>query len=162
MSGTEFLTWRGNGSSIRPYRPSEGDMGGTAKENDAKYVPNPNTDPDAREWNQMVGQIAALANLIPAAIFDVRFAAGVPSIFAVYAMNPDLLASDVTVTDLGNGNVRLDVPSTKLPDARWADARPQATGNNTGLAFRSAAQQITCEIRTAGTLADVNFIAIWG
>lgn len=160
-----FLTWLGDvANAINPYRPAVGDMGGADKINDAKYVPDADdpTAPNAEEWNQMVGQSAALAMMSAAAAFDVRFSTGTPSVYAVYSANPGLAIGDITVTDLGNGNVKLGIPATKLPDVRWADARPQATGNHTGVAFRSAAQEITCEIRTAGTLADVNFVAVWG
>lgn len=161
MAAPNFLTWSGDGASITPYRPGVVDLGGTNKLDDDKYPPQPG-DPEASEWNQAMGQIAALAGIAPAALIDVRFSGGVPSVYAVYSMNPDLVIGDVTPTDVGTGIVTLAIPAAKLPDVRWGDARPQATGNNTGLAFRSAAQTLRCELRTAGTLADVNFLAVWG
>ena len=161
MSGTKFLTWSGDGGATNPYRPAVGDMGGTDKQNDAVAVPSPD-DPEAGEWNQMVGQIAALAMVALAALIDVRFTAGVPSVFAVYSANPDLVIGDITCTDTGTGIVTLSIPATKIPDPRFGMAFPQATGDNKGVGFRSAAQTLRCEIRTGGSLADVNFLAVWG
>ena len=162
MSAPEYLPWTGDpDNGIDPYRPAVGDFGGTDKLDDADYPPGPG-DPEATEWNQMVKNHAALSQVVPAALIDVRFAAGVPSVFAIYSANPELVAGDITVTDTGTGIVTLEIPATKLPDLRWGDARPQATGNHTGLGFRSAANTLRCEIRTAGTLADVNFLAVWG
>lgn len=162
MSAPTYLTWRGDvANGVNPYRPAVGDLGGDQKLNDADHPPEPG-DPDASEWNQAMGQIAALAGVAPAALIDVRFSGGVPSVFAVYSANPDLTIADITCQDTATGKVTLIIPATKLPDVRWGDARPQATGNNTGLGYRSAAQTLVCEVRTAGTLTDVNFLAIWG
>lgn len=162
MSGTQFLTYRGDvANGVNPYRPAEGDMGGTDKENDAEFVPSPN-DPEASEWNQLVGISAAHAAMLPMALIDVRFSGGVPFVFAVYSTNPDLLIADIGCADTATGKVTLTIPATKLPDLRWGDARPQATGDNKGVGYRSAAQTLVCEIRTAGSLADVNFMAVWG
>lgn len=162
MAAPEYLTWTGDpDNGVNPYRPGVGDLGGIDKVDDAEYPPQPG-DPEASEWIQMVGQIVALTGVAPAALIDVRFSGGVPSIFAVYSANPELVIADVTPTDVGTGIVTLAIPASKLPDVRWGDARPQATGNNTGLGFRSAAQTLRCELRTAGALADVNFLAVWG
>ncbi|MBA2687506.1 MAG: hypothetical protein H0U64_05350 [Gemmatimonadaceae bacterium] len=162
MSAPAYLTWRGDvANGINPYRPAVSDFGGVDKLNDAAYPPSPN-EPSAEEWNQIVGQLAAFAQVLPAARIDVRFSAGVPSVFAVYSANSDLVVGDVTCTDTGTGIVTLSILASKLPDPRWGNAVPQATGNNTGLAFRNGAQSLRCEIRTAGTLADVNFLADWG
>lgn len=162
MSGTEFLTYRGDvANGTNPYRPAEGDMGGTDKQNDATVVPSPE-DPEAGEWNQMVGILAAHAQVLPMALIDVRFVGGVPSVFAVYSTNPDLVIGDIGCADTATGKVTITIPAAKLPDLRWGDARPQATGDNKGLGYRSAAQTLVCEIRTAGALADVNFMAVWG
>lgn len=162
MSAPIYMTFRGDvANGVNPYRPAVGDLGGTDKQNDLAYPPSPN-EPSAEEWNQMVALQAQLALVGPAATIDVRFAGGVPSVYAVYSMNPDIVAADITVTDVGVGIVTLGILATKLPDVRWGDARPQATGNHTGVGFRSAAQTLRCELRTAGVAADVNFLAVWG
>jgi hypothetical protein len=163
MAAPEYLTWTGDvANGVNPYRPAVGDLGGNNKIDDADYPPQPG-DPEASEWNQGMGQIAVCASAIPAAILDIRFSAGVPSLFGIiHSANPELVAGDVTVTDSGTGLVTIVIPAAKLPDARWGEAKPQVTGNHTGVAFRNAAQSLRCEIRTAGTLADVNFVAFWG
>lgn len=164
MSGTEFLTVKGDvaGSGLNPYRPGVVDMGGTDKENDAKYVPSPN-DPDATEWNQMVGLLAALGMVAPAALIDVRFSGGTPSIFAIYALNEDIIAGDFTVTDVGTGITTLLCPATKLMDPRYGAGFCQATGNNRATAYRSTTQTLRIETyNAAGAAADVNFLAVWG
>lgn len=163
MSAPQYLTWTGDpANGVNPYAPSVSDLGGSSKENDAEYPPEPG-DPEASEWNQIVEQTVATAGMIPRAILDIRFNAGVPSLFGIIAtVNPELQASDITVADTATGRVTITIPATKLPDVRWGDARPQATGDNTGLGYRSAAQTLVCEVRAGGALADVNFIAIWG
>lgn len=162
MAAPDYLPWTGDpDNGINPARPAIGDFGGIDKLDDAEYPPHP-SDPEASEWIQMVKHHAALAQVAPAALIDVRFSGGTPSVFAIYSANPELVAADVTLTDLGAGQVRLAIPATKLPDVRFGDARPQATGNHSGLGFRSGANQLTCEIRTEGALADVNFLAVWG
>ena len=162
MSAPDYLPWTGDpDNGINPYRPAIADFGGIDKTDDAEYPPHPG-DPEASEWIQMVKNHAALAMVSAAAVIDVRFSGGVPSVFAVYSANPELTIGDITCQDTATGTVTLVIPATKLPDVRWGDARPQATGNNTGLGYRSAAQTLVCEVRTAGALADVNFMAIWG
>jgi hypothetical protein len=162
MAAPHYLPWTGDpDNGINPYRPAVADFGGTDKIDDADFPPHPG-DPEASEWNQMVKSHAALSQVAPAARILVTFSAGTPSVAGFWATNPELQSSDITVTDLGAGQVRLDIPAAKITDPLWGDARPQATGNHTGHAWRSAANQLTCEIRTAGTLADVNFLAIWG
>lgn len=162
MAAPEYSTWVGDpDNGINPARPAVADLGGSDKQNDAQYPPLPG-DPDATEWNQAMMQIAALGALAPAAIIDLRFSGGAPSIFAVYAPNTELVAEDFEITDVGTGVVTLECPATKLPDVRFGMAFPQANGNHTANAFRSAAQTLRVEVRTAGVAADVNVLAIWG
>lgn len=162
MAAPDYSPWTGDPDNGKnPYRPAIVDFGGIDKIDDAEYPPAPG-DPEASEWIQMVKSHAALSQVSVAARILVTFSGGTPSVAGFWSTNPDLLSSDITLTDLGAGQVRIAIPATKLTDPLWADARPQATGNHTAHAWRSAANQITCEVRTAGTLADVNFLAIWG
>lgn len=163
MSGTPFLTVVGDvANGISPYRPAEGDMGGTDKQNDAERVPSPD-DPEAGEWNQMVGLIAALAMVGAAALVHVKFSGGTPQIFAVYALNKTLLATDFTVTDAGTGITTLLCPATKIMDPRWGAAFCQATGNNRATCYRSTTQTLRIETyNSGGAAADVDFLAVWG
>jgi hypothetical protein len=145
MAAPYYLPWTGDpDEGINPQRPAITDFGGIDKADDADYPPNP-TDPEASEW-----------------LIDVRFSAGVPSVYAVYSANPELTSDDIDCQDTATGRVTLVIPATKLPDLRWGDARPQATGDNTGLGYRSTAQTLVCEVRTAGALANVDFMAVWG
>lgn len=164
MPVPDYLTWTGDvASGVNPYRPSVADMGGTDKENDLEYPPSPN-EPSAEEWNQMVAQIAALGNCVPAARIHVTFSGGVPSVFAVYAANPSLVIADITVADLGVGVVTLAIPATKIPEPRWGKLSTQETGNFRGTAYRSAAQTLRCETYDAdsGAASDKNFVVEWG
>lgn len=158
----DFFTLQGDGFAINPYIPSAADMGGTDKENDAEAIPDPN-DPDAREWVQMVALLAHLAGVSPVACIHVKFATGVPFVFAIYNGNPDLAISDITVTDVGAGIVTLAIPATKLPDVRWGELHCQGTGNFGGVAYRSAAQTLRCEIfdSDSGAASDTEFVAKW-
>lgn len=158
----DYFTLQGDGGSINPYLPSAVSMGGTDKQNDAKAIPDPN-DPDANEWNQMVALLAHLAQVSPVAAIHVKFSAGVPSVFAIYNGNPNLSIGDITVTDVGVGIVTLAIPATKLPDVRWGELHCQATGNFGGIAYRSAAQTLRCEIfdSDSGAASDTEFVAKW-
>lgn len=164
MSGTEFLTYRGDvANGVNPYIPAEADMGGATKENDAEYPPDPN-DPDANEWNQIVGVSAALARVSPVARIDVRYSAGAPSVFAIYAGNDEIVSGDITVVDVGTGVLTLAIPATKISDPRWGRADVQETGNFLAKAHRSAANVLTVEIYDAdsGAAADKNVLVEWG
>jgi hypothetical protein len=158
----DYLTLQGDGDTVLPYRASAASMGGTDKENDAEAIPDPN-DPDAREWNQIVGQTAALIQVSPVAAIHVTFSGGVPSVFAVYSGNPDLGTADVGCADTAAGVVTLTIPASLLPDARWGELHCQATGNFGGVAYRSAAQTLRCEIydSDSGAASDTDFIAKW-
>jgi hypothetical protein len=162
MSAPDYLTWTGDpDNGVNPYQPSVGDMGGIDKQNDAEYPPEPG-DPEASEWIQIVKQLAALSGMVPRAVLDIRFTAGVPAVFDIIScVNPDLQKTDIGCADTATGKVTITIPATLLPDVRWGDARPQVTGDNTGLGYRTAAQTLVCEVRTGGALADVNFIAVW-
>lgn len=164
MSAPTYLTLRGDvANGINPYKPSEASMGGAEKENDAKYVPNPTTDPSAEEWNQKVGILAAVARMSAWAAIDVRFSGGTPSIFGVTSLNDDLEAADITPTDVGTGIITLAIPATKLPDPSHGRADIQETGNFTANAFRSAANTMRVEIYDAdsGAAADKNVVVYW-
>lgn len=158
----DYFTLQGDGASINPHIASRADMGGSDKENDAEAIPDPN-DPDAREWNQMVDQIAHQALVGPVARIYVKFSGGTPSVFAIYSGNPDLDISDITITDSGTGVTLLAIPATLIPDVRWGDCSIQQTGNNRGTAFRSASQTLRVETYDAdsGAAADVDFVAGW-
>jgi hypothetical protein len=86
---------------VPPRRPTIEDLGGEAKENDAKFPPNPVTQPTAEDWNEKVRMLAAAWRTVPVAVIPVTFVAGVPTIGDVQCGNPALVAGDFTPTDHG-------------------------------------------------------------
>ena len=77
-----------------PRRPTIEDLGGVAKENDAKFPPNPVTQPTAEDWNEKTRMLAAAWRTVPVAVIPVTFVAGAPTIGDVQCGNPALVAGD--------------------------------------------------------------------
>lgn len=86
---------------VPPRRPTIEDLGGVAKENDAKFPPNPVTQPTAEDWNEKTRMLAAAWRTVPVAVIPVTFVAGAPTIGDVQCGNPALVAGDFTPTDHG-------------------------------------------------------------
>src|SRR6478735_8186824 len=148
-------------NAISPRRPGIEDVGGGQKQNDQAFLPDPDM-PDADDDNQHQKLLVGLSKVANMAAIYVKFSGGVPSIFGIRAVGAELKASDFTVTDVATGKVKLACPASKIVPPLYAKAFPQATGNNTGIAYVSGSgEEVTAEIRTAGTLADIDFVVEW-
>lgn len=162
MSTPQFYVFDGDpDSAVNPRRPGIDDVGGAQKQNDAQFLPDPDM-PDADDDNQHQRLLVGLCKVADGAKIYVKFAAGAPSIFAVRAIGSELVADDFTVTDVATGKVKLACPASKIVPPLLGKAFPQATGNNTAVAYvTGAGAEITVEVRTGGTLADVDFVLEW-
>jgi hypothetical protein len=162
MATPKYFVFDGDpNNGVSPRRPGIDDVGGAQKQNDAEFLPDPDM-PDADDDNQHQKLIVGLSKVATMAVIYVKFVSGVPTIFGIRAPGSALIASDFTVTDVATGKVKLACPGSKLVPPLYARAFPQATGNNTALAYVSGSgEEITIEVRTAGTLADVDFVAEW-
>ncbi len=88
------------------HRPGVDELGGGSHENVTKSR-DPRTVPDADLSNQLVRQIVSQASLTPSVRLQVTFAAGVPSVSGLVALNTTLVAADFTLTDNGAGDTSL-------------------------------------------------------
>ncbi len=158
----QFYVFNGDpDNAISPRRPGIGDVGGGEKLNDADFLPDPDM-PDADDDNQHQNLLVGLSKVAAMAVIYVKFSAGVPSIFGIRAVGSDLQASDFTVTDVAIGKVKLACPASKIVPPLYGRAFPQATGNNTATAYvTGSGEELTVEVRTAGTLADVDVVVEW-
>ena len=90
------------------HRPGIDELGGGSQEN-VTLPRDPRTVPHADIFNQFVRQIVADATVAPSARIQVEFAASVPSVTAVVALNTSLVPADFTITDNGNGDTSLTI-----------------------------------------------------
>lgn len=158
-----ILTYDGDiANAISPFRPGIQDVGGGAKLDDADFTPDPVTMFTAADFNQMGLLLVALGKVTPAAIIVVTNA-GTPAVSAIRAAGSLLVSGDFTVIDHGAGDTEITCPSTKIMQPLAGLGFSQAAGD-----FRVSGRVngtndgIRIETRnSAGTLADVNFIAFW-
>jgi len=148
-------------NAISPRRPGINDVGGGQKQNDQAFLPDPDM-PDADDDNQHQKLLVGLCKTATMAAIYVKFVAGVPSIFGIRAVGSVLQASDFTVTDIVTGKVKIACPAAKIVPPLYGRAFPQATGNHSAVAYvTGSGEELTVEIRTAGTLADVDTVVEW-
>ncbi|HEY3254601.1 MAG TPA: hypothetical protein VGJ91_11655 [Polyangiaceae bacterium] len=162
MSTPQYFVFDGDpDNAISPRRPGIDDVGGGQKQNDAEFLPDPDM-PDADDDNQHQKLLVGLAKVASMVAIYVKFVSGVPTIFGIRAVGSLLQASDFTITDVATGKVKLACPGSKIVPPLYGRAFPQATGNNTATAYvTGSGEELTVEVRTAGTLADVDFVVEW-
>lgn len=163
MASPEFYVFDGDpDNAVPPRRPGIDDVGGAAKEDDQAFPPDPVTMPTANDENQQERILVGLGKMTDTAKVYVKFIAGVPTIYAIRGAGNDLVASDFTPTDVETGKTKIACPSSKIIPPLFGKAFPQATGDNTAVAYVSGSgEEITVETRTGGALADVDFILEW-
>jgi hypothetical protein len=116
MTAPEYFVYDGDpGNSIAPRVASVADLGGSDKENDVEYPPDPTTMPDARDHNQMARVLAAHSSVTPSVVLDVRFATGTPYIYGVAAKGSTVDAETFIVTDVSDGLTEIAWVSGSLP-----------------------------------------------
>lgn len=162
MSTPQYYVFDGDpGNAVNPRRPGIDDVGGAQKLNDQEFLPDPDM-PDADDDNQHQRLLVGLCKVADGARIYVKFTAGVPGIFGVRAIGAALVAGDFTVTDVATGKFKLACPASKIVPPFYGKAFPQATGNNSAVAYvTGAGAELTVEVRTAGTLADVDCVVEW-
>lgn len=103
MPSTNTLTFDQN----PPHRAALNELGGGAKENNAKYPPDPAKHPTAEDFNQMSKQLEAVNRVMPLAILWVRTNAGSPVIDTVMAAGSTIVPGDFTPVDNGAGDITI-------------------------------------------------------
>jgi hypothetical protein len=116
MAAPEYNVFVGDDDTIGPSRPDADDFGGTAKENDPEYPPDPTTQPDARDHNQIAWGLAGCCAVAPAAIVELRLTiGGVFYVHNVWSVNPNVTPATFTVTHSDIGSVSLSWDAGTFP-----------------------------------------------
>jgi hypothetical protein len=144
-------------------RPSLADLGGAAKQDDARYPPDPTTMATAQNWNQFARFMEGAGKLIPFAAITVQISGGTPSVASVQSMRSTLTTASFAITDNGTGDTTIDwsaIPTSFPPSNRAPKA--YLVGDGSFL-------EPTCDTTTANTvrvrtrdntntLVDVGFV----
>lgn len=147
---------------VPPRRPTNEDFGGTGKLNDAKYPPNPVTQPTAEDWNEFVRMIAAAWRVNPIALIPVTFSGGTPTIGTPSCGNPDLVAGSFSKTDHGPGDTTISWAANTFPSSI---VPPMAFITSSGIWFQPDPQPVSNGVRvktydSTSTLTDANFVLV--
>lgn len=160
--GTKTLTY----DLPVPARPGLLDVGGAAKQNAAGLPPpNPTTDLDATDWNQVSALVVALGKVCPVARISVNQSGTAYSVGSFTAAGDNVVIGNFTCTRQTIGWVQVTWPANTFPNAA---AMPSADVNGPLAGFASA-NPITngVEVHIAGTgspsgSADLPFsICLW-
>ena len=165
MATPEYYSLDGDvANGINPYRPGTDTIGGVAKEDDAQYLPDPDTMFTAKDFNQRGNLAVGLARVAPLARIYVKFSGGTPSVYAVLALGHLLVIGDFTVTDNGVGDVTISCPVTKIPGPIFCggvfpQSATNASGNGVVTGTGDGIRIVT--FNAAGAAADINFVVDW-
>lgn len=115
MAAIEHDPYTGDGAGVVPRIPSAEDLGGTAKENDPLYPPDPVTMPTAEEWVAFVRCVVAQAKTTPAMVLSIAFNAGDPYVYGLTCVNADIDSGDIDLTDNATGDTTIEWPADAFP-----------------------------------------------
>jgi hypothetical protein len=162
MATPTFYVFDGDpDNAVAPRRPGIDDVGGGQKQNDQEHLPDPDM-PNADDDNQHQKLLVGLSKTATMAAIYVKFSGGVPSIFGIRSVGSELVKEDFEVTDVATGIVKLACPASKIVPPWYGRAFPQATGDHTAIAYPTGSgEELTVEIRTAGSLANVDTLVEW-
>lgn len=145
-----------------PRRPSTDDVDPTLVNDDGTTGYIAAGFPYADQINTALILAKVLAGMGAVASIEVHFAAGVPSIYAVQALDDTLVAGDFTVTDNGAGDTTITWAADTFPIAA---ASPTAqivdTAHGSWLAPTCSSPANGVRVKTradGGALTDCNFI----
>jgi hypothetical protein len=122
---------------LAPRRPILNDFNGAAKIDDANYPPDPQTMPNAAEFNLIARVLVALGAVVPNAVISVT-GGNPPTIFGFTSASSLVTSGTFTLTRNGAGDVSITWPANTFPTPA---ANPVVSPN-------------------AGVLADVDAVAI--
>ena len=114
----DYDPWHGDpGNAIAPHRPSLGQLGGGAYQDDQSDPPDLDTMPSAAMENVNEKTLGGLARTGDVAAFSVKFNAGAPYIDKATFADKELVIGDFTVTDNGLGDTSITWPADTFPVA---------------------------------------------
>lgn len=132
-----------------PKRPALSDVLNGDKVN---YPPSASVDPDipdAAEFNQSAKLHNAHGKMVPLARIAVTFSGGTPSVASCITVRSDVVAGDITLTDNGNGDTTITLPTDKFPSQ---NSPPRAWLNDTTHGFITTSVATNgARVRTANT-----------
>lgn len=115
QDAVEYSVFDGDvGNSISPHRPTLGNLGGGAFEEDLAEPTDPTLFPTADAENQCEKVLYGLAQTGFALNFMVTFSGGTPSIAGFSTVGTRLELGDLTVTDNGAGDTTISWPADYL------------------------------------------------
>lgn len=171
MAAPSFNTWEGgvgDAGPELPRRPSTDDLGGDAKQDNAKYPPDDVEHFTAAGWNQLVKQAAALARVTPACVLEIRFSGGAPYVARCSAASANVsIATFGTPTDNGTaGDTTIAWPADTFPPAVLSPSGLTLLSSSTAVLdghVEEVANGIRVRTKSGGVAADIPFtIQIWG
>lgn len=113
----EYFSYDGDSSNgIAPHAPTVGNLGGSSKVND-NLPPDPQEMPDARDHNQIAPCIAAHGRVTPALELSFRYVDNEATLQGFGAKPEKVLYSDLTITTLATGHVRVTWPEQSFPQS---------------------------------------------
>lgn len=144
--------------SVSPYRPTVADIGGAVFTNSLTNPPDPSTDPNANDWNNIGKLAVAAANVSPWAVVSVTQSAGTYTKVGLVCLNSNVLIASVTLTKTGTGVVAVDLPTGSMPSSAIA---PRAYSNTSGVSATAVASAhgaiVTLLTSSTGAAAEGNF-----
>jgi len=143
---------------VPPVRPGKQHFNDITKEDDANFRPNPQTQPNAPEWNTIEWLLLSIGRVMPVAVFSVTNT-GTPIFSKVVTAPKDKSAGDFTIADLGAGVVQITWPANTFPPVA---AEPSVSLNaGPGMCHVTSITN-GIEVRTynsSGAAADLSFTA---
>jgi len=118
MGATGLSTYDVTSSAFSPHRPGLEDFNGAAKSDDVEDEPDPQTDPNAEEWNEMERCIVSLGQVSDVARVGVT-ADATPSIAWYTTAATDITANPFTLTRTSAGRYSLTWAAGLFPMAGW-------------------------------------------
>lgn len=144
-----------------PRRPASEDFNGVAKIDEEGKAPNPQTMPNAPEWNLIEFLLLAAGRVMASAVVSVTNT-GSPVVSSVACPSSLLSTSDFTPAHTGTGNVLISWGANALPPP---STKPTASLNAGPGMIHCALEGTGVRVHTydaTGTPADLSFtVQIW-
>lgn len=140
-----------------PRRPGTNDFNGVAKIDDSNEPPDPQTMPNAAEWNTIEWLVLALGRVMPVLVLSILGSAS-PSVISFPCARSTVVIGTFTVTRNSAGDVSITWPANTFP----ASASPPIVSLNGSADGRITADAIANGVRVysynaAGAATDRSF-----
>jgi len=140
-----------------PRRPGTNDFNGVAKIDDSSEPPDPQTMPNAAEWNTIEWLILAIGRVMPVVVISIAGGA-TPSVISFPCARASVVVGTFTVTRNGAGDVSITWPTNTFPasvSTPVASLNGSADGRITATNISNGVRVYT--FNAAGTATDRDF-----